>query len=230
MVVKTKPSTHKLSVRDRRARNREEMRTGIIEVAREIMREQGTGALNLNEIARRVGITAPALYTYFPGKMALYDELYRIGIRLFIDAEEELRSSTDPNWDRIEQWFMLRVSIAESDPDLYHLVFDVPIPGFTPSQESLTEIATLYEAAARNIAEVIESGAMQPTLPLVEVTDLLISIRLGIVASHLGKHRRMPDEARLATLVPSIVEVLGVAWEPKNQPAERDDREKGRGN
>jgi AcrR family transcriptional regulator len=229
MVIQSDAPSRKLSARDRRARNREEMHFGILEVAREIMREQGTGALNLNEIARRVGITAPALYTYFPGKMALYDELYRVGIRRLIDAEEALRASTAPDWNRIEQWFTLRVRFAESDPDLYHLVFDVAIPGFTPSEESLAEIAELYEAASRNIAEVIEAGEMQPTLPLVQATDLLISLRLGIVASHLGKVRRMPDEARLATLVPSIVEVITIAWAPRNRPSDRiEDREKGR--
>ena len=90
-------STRGLSVRERRQRNHEEMRTGILEVARDIMREQGVAALNLNEIARRVGITPPALYTYFPSKMALYDELYRMGIRLFLEAEEELWRTTAPD-------------------------------------------------------------------------------------------------------------------------------------
>lgn len=58
----------------RRQRNREEMRAGILAVGRDIMREQGIAALDLNEIARRVGVTPPALSTYVPNQMALYDE------------------------------------------------------------------------------------------------------------------------------------------------------------
>src|SRR5829696_9240288 len=126
-----------LSVRERRQRNHEEMRTGILEVARDIMREQGVAALNLNEIARRVGITPPALYTYFPGKMALYDALYRMGIRLFLVAEEELWRTTEPTWERISAWFTLRLALAEKHPDLYQMVYENAIPGFMPAPESM---------------------------------------------------------------------------------------------
>src|SRR5215211_7853637 len=143
--------TRDLSVRTRRQRNREEMRTGILTIAREIMREQGIAALNLNEIARRVGITPPALYTYFPSKMALYDELYRMGIRLFLEAEAELWRTTAPDWERIDAWFARRLALAVAHPDLYHLVFDVPIPGVTPTTESLEEVRRLYEATVRGI-------------------------------------------------------------------------------
>src|SRR4051794_31509619 len=91
-----------LSVRERRRRNHEEMRAGILEIARDIMGKQGVAVLSLNEIARRVGITPPAIYTYFSSKMALYDELYRLGFRLLREAEEELQATTAPDWGRIE--------------------------------------------------------------------------------------------------------------------------------
>ncbi len=217
MTVGSHTSTRGLSVRERRARNREEMRTGILEIAREILRDQGAMALNLNEIARRLGATTPALYTYFPSKSALYDELYRIGIGLLIDAEHDLRQATAAGWIRIERWFQLRVDFVDAHSDLYHLIFDTPVPGFTPSPESIEQIDVLYRAVAQNIEEVIGSGAMAPNLPLIEATDLLISMRLGIVASHLGRQRQLPTAERLDQLVPSIVEVLRVAWEPRNE-------------
>lgn len=217
MAVDVTSSTRGLSLEERRARNREEMRAGILAIAREIMREQGTAGLNLNEIARRMGVKAPALYTYFPGKAALYDELYRLGIGLLIDAEVELRHTAPAGWERIERWFELRVSFANSDPDLFHLIFDAPMPGFTPSPESLEQVRELYRAISESIADVVAAGVMHPSLSLVEVTDLLISMRLGIVASHVGRHRQLPTPQRLDALVPSIVEVLKAAWEPRNQ-------------
>ena len=64
-----------LSPKQRRQRNREEMVTAILETARDIMRQDGVTALNLNEIARRLGMTTPAIYVYFPSKDALYDAL-----------------------------------------------------------------------------------------------------------------------------------------------------------
>src|SRR3954466_7298327 len=105
MATKSVTGTRGLSVQERRQRNREEMQDGILAVAREIMREQGVAALSMNEIARRVGITPPALYNYFPSKLALYDALYRLGIRIFIGADETVWQTTAPDWDRIEAWF-----------------------------------------------------------------------------------------------------------------------------
>jgi AcrR family transcriptional regulator len=203
-----------LSVQERRARNRHEMRTAILDVAREIMREQGIAALNLNEIARRVGITPPALYTYFPSKMALYDALYRMGIQLFREAEETLWQTTAPDWERIRGWFELRLKLAEEHPELYHMAFDDPIPGFLPTPESMEEVRLIRAAVVRGIAEVIEAGVMRPNLPVEEVTDLLFTMRRGIVAEHMGKHRRIDPPDRFARLIPEVLAVLQAAWSP----------------
>jgi AcrR family transcriptional regulator len=211
-----------LSVRERRERNREEMRTGILEVAREIMRDQGIAALNLNEIARRVGITTPALYTYFPGKMALYDALYRMGIRLFREAEEELWHTTRPDWERIRAWFELRLRLVEENPELYHMVFDDPIPGFMPTADSMEEVRKIAAAAVRGIGEVIEAGVIQPNLSPEQTTDLLFVMRRGIVAEHIGKHRRVNPPNRFSRLIPEVLAVLQAAWSPKEASADED--------
>ncbi len=49
----------------RRARYGEEMRQDILQAAREIIAEEGAGALSIRGIARRIGYSAPALYEYF---------------------------------------------------------------------------------------------------------------------------------------------------------------------
>src|ERR687884_349506 len=80
------PQTRRvLTPSERRQRNRDEMTAAILDTARDIMREQGVAALNLNEVARRVGVKTPSLYEYFPGKSALYDELFRLGLRLYAE-------------------------------------------------------------------------------------------------------------------------------------------------
>src|SRR5581483_5764495 len=78
-----------LSPRERRERNREEMVAAILETARDVMRAEGVAALTLSEVARRLGVTSAALYRYFPGKAALYDALFRLGIRTVHAAFEQ---------------------------------------------------------------------------------------------------------------------------------------------
>jgi hypothetical protein len=98
----------------------------------------------------------------------------------------------------------------------------VPIPGFEPSPESLEEISRFYDATVSGITEVIAAGAMRPNLPPEQVTDLLLSMRLGIVAAHLGKQRQLPTPDRIARLEPEIVAILRAAWEPRADNSQQD--------
>jgi len=56
-----------------------------VEAAYVAYREHGftVAALSLREVARRVKLQVPSLYAYFPSKMALYDALFREGIRTY---------------------------------------------------------------------------------------------------------------------------------------------------
>src|SRR5207245_9654426 len=89
-----------LSPQERRQRNREEMRAAILDAARAVMREEGVAALNLQEVARRVGVRAPSLYEYFPGKAAIYDALFRMGVRLSAGRSELLVQTSPSLWER----------------------------------------------------------------------------------------------------------------------------------
>src|SRR6266700_4538258 len=127
-----------LSPRERRQRNREEMIAAILEAARAVMREEGAAALNLHEVARRVGLRAPSLYEYFPGKMALYDALYRFGIRLYAAGREHLAPITAlpaSFWEHARGALEHYMIFAQENPELYQLVFERPVPGFVPSLE-----------------------------------------------------------------------------------------------
>ena len=212
------PAVPILSPKERRQRNREEMATAILETARDIMRQDGVTALNLNEIARRLGVTTPAIYVYFPSKEVLYDALFRMGVRLFRESEDAIWRTTKPDWDRIRLWFDTRLALASAHPDLYHLALDAPVPGFVPSPESQEEIGRLLGAARRGLTEVIEAGVIEPGMPPEEAVDLLMSVRRGIIAEHLGKQTSVHSTSgRFARLVPAALAVFQVAWAPGRQ-------------
>ena len=61
---------------DTRAVRRDVTRERILEAAWELARDQGLAAVSLREVAARVGMRAPSLYTYFPSKNAIYDAMY----------------------------------------------------------------------------------------------------------------------------------------------------------
>src|SRR4051794_33534275 len=87
---------------DSRARRRLETIEEVLDIAVEIMTEQGVAGLSLGEVARRMGIRPPSLYVYFPSKDALYDALFERGARevqrVVTEETGRLLDNLDPSW------------------------------------------------------------------------------------------------------------------------------------
>ena len=62
--------------RDRIAERREATRREILDVAWQLARERGLSQLTLRDIAQRVGMRAPSLYSHFESKNAIYDAMF----------------------------------------------------------------------------------------------------------------------------------------------------------
>lgn len=211
-----------ISVAERRRRYRQEMVDSILAAARTVIQERGVAALNLNEVGRRLGVSSQALAKYFPNKAALYDALFLLGHRLFREAEEEIWRTTKPGWERIRQWFEVRFALAREHPDLYHLIWVRSVPGFTPSEESEEDMRMMLAAARHGIGEIIEAGGIETGLPPERVVDILMSVRHGIIAEHLGKHELLPSGSdRFRSLIPDVLSVFEQAWAPKRVGTKR---------
>jgi AcrR family transcriptional regulator len=213
-----------LSMSERRQRYRQEMVDAILQAARAVMQEQGVAALNLNEVARRLGVSGQALAKYFPNKAALYDALFLMGHRLFREADEEIWQRTAPDWDRVQQWFEVRLTLASAHPDLYALIWGGSIPGFTPSEACQEDIRAMLAGVRQGIGEVIEAGAIQAGLPVERVVDILMSVRHGIIAEYLAKRDLLPPESdRFRGLIPDVLAVFQQAWAPGSERTPRSE-------
>jgi AcrR family transcriptional regulator len=210
------------SIKGRRLRYRQEMVDAILAEARAVMQEQGVAALNLNEVARRLGVSSQALAKYFPNKTALYDALFLLGHQLFRKADEHVWQTTRPDWERIRQWFEVRLALACEHPDLYHLIWENSVPGFVPSEASLEDIRLILAETRNMIGEVIEAGGLDAGLPVERVVDMLLAVRHGIIAEHLGKRDFLPPGSdRFSGLVPDILVVFEQAWGGTRQHSSR---------
>ncbi|MET0468331.1 MAG: TetR/AcrR family transcriptional regulator, partial [Aeromicrobium sp.] len=74
-----------------RPRNRREL---IVDAAGRVFNERGYHATSMEEIAQRVGITAPALYRHFPNKYALFAECANAMADGLLDVLEGLPDDT----------------------------------------------------------------------------------------------------------------------------------------
>ncbi len=121
----------------RRERLQEATRAEIKQIARDLMAEEGTAALSLRAIARRMGMTAPGLYRYYPGLNDLLAALMVDAYNALGDTIEAARAACPP-----EAYAAQFLAVAHAyrawalaHPSDFLLIFANPIPGFQPPQE-----------------------------------------------------------------------------------------------
>ncbi len=112
------------------------LEAAIKETARKQIAQKGAAALSLRAIAREVGITAPAIYHYFPNRDALVTAL-------IVDAYNALRDAIRASQATAEASHAGRILAlarayrgwALAHPEEYNLIFGTPIPNYCPPME-----------------------------------------------------------------------------------------------
>src|SRR5690348_1650932 len=213
-----------LSPKERRERNREEMKRAILEAARQVMREEGVAALNLQEVARRVGLRAPSLYEYFPGKMALYDALFRMGVRLYAERMNHFTERSVSFWKRAQAGLENYMTFAQEYPELYQLVQERPVPGFVPSEESMQESRGLLTMMDAIVENGIERGSIALGITVPQARDLFLAMMHGLTALHMANEPELPVGAgRFGSLIPAALALFRAAWDP--EPSQMQDEQ-----
>ncbi|QFU92071.1 TetR/AcrR family transcriptional regulator [Amycolatopsis sp. YIM 10] len=119
-----------------RERYRAQVRAEVKEQAWEQIATAGVTALSLNAIAKKLGMSGPALYRYFASRDELITELIRDAYRSLAD---KLRAALDAGADlralahQVREW-------ALSDPHRYFLIYGTPVPGYHAPDDT-TEIS-----------------------------------------------------------------------------------------
>jgi AcrR family transcriptional regulator len=125
------------------ARERGEMIAQIKAAARGQMAEHGTSGLSLRGIAREMGITAPAIYNYFPRLDDLITALIVDTFSALAEAMEaaEAAEASDRPYDKTVALCLAYRQWAVEHPVDFQLIYGNPIPGYYAPQELTIPLA-----------------------------------------------------------------------------------------
>jgi AcrR family transcriptional regulator len=182
-------------IRDRRAERREATKTEILDVAWELVRAEGLAALNLRDLAAKVGMRPPSLYSYFDSKHAIYDAMFVQG-NLELLARFEAVPETDDPVEALRAGGRMFVQFGVEDPARALLLFMRTIPGFEPSKET-------YDVAVR-IVELGKARMKRCGIP-VEYFDLWTSLLSGVVWQQIANE---PGGGRWTRWVDDVVDMF----------------------
>jgi len=194
---------------DRRQRRRQETIAEVVDVAAEIMAEQGVVGLSVGEVARRMGIRPPSLYVYFPSKHALYDALFARGAQEVLD---HVRSDdVDPTEGQTLDEVLLHVAETFVGWSIEHpaftaLLFWRPVPGFAPSAEAYAPAVALIELTRARFADLRDRGLVRADAELDDVQRDWTVLLSGVISQQLSNAPgESLAEGRFTSALPTLV-------------------------
>ena len=150
----------------RRERVRAETTVEIKEIAIQQMAEQGAAALSLRAIAREMGMSAPALYRYFPNRDALVTALIVDAYNSLTDAlqtADDGQEAGDYN-GRFRATAHAYREWALAHRAEYALIYGTPIPGYeAPREQTVLPAARVNFVIGYILNEAQQAGKL--TIP-----------------------------------------------------------------
>lgn len=200
-------ATRAVSV-DRRQRRRMETIEEVLDIAVEIMAEQGVAGLSIGEIARRMGIRPPSLYGYFSSKNALYDALFERGATSVLEHVKSADVVDDPR--SLEQILLDQarrfVRWSVEHPSYTQLLFWRPVPGYTPSPQAYAPAVELLALSRARFAALQQRGLIRADADVSDVQRDWTVLTSGVISQQLANAPDEPFErGRFIGALPNLV-------------------------
>jgi AcrR family transcriptional regulator len=181
--------------RDRKAERREATRREILAAAWAVAETNGVAGLSLREVALRVGMRPPSLYSHFDSKNAIYDAMFEQAWREYIEVIDEafVRLPTEPRAALLclaQTYF----DFATANLPRHLLMSQRVVPGFEPSPKAYqpaVEVLERFERVLRSL------GVHDPA-----ALDLATALIAGLVSQQLANE---PGGSRWRDLLPRVM-------------------------
>lgn len=206
---------------DRRKQRHLATREELIGHAIDLIGQEGAGGLSLAELARRIGVRTPSLYTYFPAKAAVYDELFQRGWRDLItdstavlDRLGEQTAGTDLVARALEitaaqvRWHLRHPALAQ-------LMLFRPVPRWEPSPEAYGVAIEAAQIFIDDLRVSRDLGLIRPDVDPDAAFDDLANMVTGVVARHLSNEPGAAyGQARASRTFPALVATVIRSYQP----------------
>ena len=161
-----------MGIRERREREKAEIREKILEAARELFVSEGYESVSMRKIAEKIEYSPTAIYLHFKDKEAVMRELCETDFYTLAQEFQEIAKVEDPV-ERLRALGVAYARFALTHPNHYRLMFMKPHP-HQHDEEDLIERGNPEEDAYAflkwAIGDVLATGRVRPGL---EDVDLL---------------------------------------------------------
>ncbi|HEX7152581.1 MAG TPA: TetR/AcrR family transcriptional regulator [Thermoanaerobaculia bacterium] len=174
--------------KERREREREEIRGKILDAARELFASEGYEAVTMRRIADRIEYSATAIYFHFKDKDALLKELCEHDFAQLAQQLTAMDQLPDPV-DKLRATGLAYIQFGLEYPNHYRLMFMTPHPPVDPDEiRKGNPEEDAYAFLKEIVAECIRTGRLRPELQDVDLVSQTMWAGVhGVIALDIAK-------------------------------------------
>ncbi len=204
-----------MGTRERRERERVDVRSRIMDAARRLFAAEGYYAVSMRRIADAIEYSPTAIYSHFKDKDALIRELCSDDFGHLAVACVDLAGVADPA-ERLRRLARVYVAFAVEHPNHYKLMFMTEPPPAGPAGGDVggAADAVAYEFLRQTVSEIAAAGRLRPGVadPHLAAQTVWAAVH-GVASLHIARGGDpcipwVPLDARTAAAVDGILDGL----------------------
>lgn len=148
-----------MTIANRKERQKEELKSKILESAKELFLEKGYEATSIRNIAERIEYSPTTIYLYFKDKDDIFYALHQEGFRLLNEYFKVLQHVPDP-FERLKTITKAYIKFALENREFYDLMFisRAPMNALKDDCEDWDEGKKSFEALVQTVSQCVELG------------------------------------------------------------------------
>lgn len=185
-----------MGITERKLRQREEVRNGIINATRQLVMEEGWQSLSIRKIADAIEYSVPVIYDHFENKEALMHEFTIEGFSM-LNAKLEAKKQTieDPSEQLLGMAYAYW-DFAFENKEYYQLMFGLGMPS-CESVKTVPELGKFGGLIIETLVKIIASGKHKDADPILKHLTFW-SILHGLISINMmGKTHSHPEMNQL---------------------------------
>jgi len=220
-----------MGITERREREREALRTRIVEAARDIVSEEGLDALSMRAIAERIEYSPGTIYLYFRDKDELVREVIQEGFqRMALWVQREIEAASPGDNPALQHRCMGRAyaKFALDNTAYFRVMFELPgVPQLDCPSDGESHLHEFADESAWDAMVATLQGAMDAGLITIRDAQEGAVISWGLVhgltslylSGHLGMAIATHDE--FLSMVERAMDSLGAGWNAPETEAQQ---------
>jgi AcrR family transcriptional regulator len=181
-----------MGIAERKIRQKEEVRSSIVQAAWQIVTEEGWQALSIRKIADAIEYSVPVIYDHFASKEAILLELTKQGFRILNDEISKAKKRYSDPEKQIEAMAYSYWEFAFEHKAYYQVMYGLGMPTCeTVSQ--ISELATFTEQVLQPIKELISTSKNPKADPMLKLHTFW-SMLHGMISINMMNNTQEKEE------------------------------------